>query len=914
MADGTNNGNDVIIPLSVDVGGVDASLESLEAKVDALRSKLLEMTADSKEYLDVQTELVATTNRLTSANETFAGALGSVSEAGNNVAESANVITTGFESAAKGSSDLSDALNFVSTELTQSGESAKEAAQGTEWYKRTIDELENGAGILGVTMGELKASQKELTKEMEKEVAGSDRWKELNADLQTVKNAQREYKELARETEGEMQTNTNTIAGMRAEVRELTKEWANADMGSAEFEELSIRLADTTEKLKAQEAAVGKNQRDVGNYRGQIEGLTKDMGALGGVFPGVAKGAGAATGAIGKVNLAFKALLANPIVLVIAAIVGIIMSLVKALKSSEEATQRLNAIFAPLKRTFDAIMNILQKVVGVILSAVEAVMKFIGSLAKLAERLPIVGKYIKQANDAMAESIQLEKDKYALDQRVREQQVANAKNERDIAELRAKAAEKEKYTAEERLAMIREAGRLEKENADAALEIAKERLRIAEAEAARSQNNKQTEEELAKLRADVFNAEKSYSDKMRQLNSQEATFQKEIETERKAAADAEKKRQEDAAKAVANVQKRISDITLDEFTKRRTAAEKQYQTDLATLKANGQDTAELTKAHEAELTKIVADERAKRSTDANKAVTDEIKAVDARYKAVDDAEKIAAGRRAVERTELNAALMAATAANDTAVIEAVQTRLAEIKRIEEEAEQTRLETEAARLAARLEALQQSIADDQIIGDERIAIQQQIADAMNAIDLNTVAQAQAAADKRVATHKAEAAAQVKISQERTKSEKKIQDTINGFAEAGLNLLGEHTVAAKILGTAQATVNTWVGASQALTLPFPANIAAMAATITAGLATVMNIWKVKVPGESGTPTPNISMPSVSASPSYETPITETHQNITGDEMDEINASQRVYLVESDVTETQRRVRMTESESTF
>jgi hypothetical protein len=74
----------------------------------------------------------------------------------------------------------------------------------------------------------------------------------------------------------------------------------------------------------------------------------------------------------------------------------------------------------------------------------------------------------------------------------------------------------------------------------------------------------------------------------------------------------------------------------------------------------------------------------------------------------------------------------------------------------------------------------------------------------------------------------------------------------------DILGKNTVVGKMMGIAQATVNTWIAASKALaTYPPPFSYIAMAAAIVAGLETVANIVKVKVPSKDSTD--SSSMPS-------------------------------------------------------
>lgn len=58
----------------------------------------------------------------------------------------------------------------------------------------------------------------------------------------------------------------NSIEQLRARVASLKREWANADMGSAKFKQLSKDLAKANADLSKAEASVGIYSRNVGNY------------------------------------------------------------------------------------------------------------------------------------------------------------------------------------------------------------------------------------------------------------------------------------------------------------------------------------------------------------------------------------------------------------------------------------------------------------------------------------------------------------------------------------------------------------------------------------------------------------------------------------------------------------------------
>jgi hypothetical protein len=82
-----------------------------------------------------------------------------------------------------------------------------------------------------------------------------------------------------------------------------------------------------------------------------------------------------------------------------------------------------------------------------------------------------------------------------------------------------------------------------------------------------------------------------------------------------------------------------------------------------------------------------------------------------------------------------------------------------------------------------------------------------------------------------------------------NEKAVQDAKLSMAAdtfgAMSKLLGEESKAGKAFALAQALVNTYLGITKALTLPFPANLAAAATTAATGFAAVKNITSTKTP---------------------------------------------------------------------
>jgi hypothetical protein len=159
-------------------------------------------------------------------------------------------------------------------------------------------------------------------------------------------------------------------------------------------------------------------------------------------------------------------------------------------------------------------------------------------------------------------------------------------------------------------------------------------------------------------------------------------------------------------------------------------------------------------------------------------------------------------------------------------------------------------------------------------------------------------------------KANADAEVKITQ--LTQEQKLGIVSNAL-RTGMQLAGESTVAGKALGIADATINTYVGATEALKLPVPFNFIAAAATIAQGLLSVNSIINTPLPsipgvsdmsGGGGGARLSAAPVPPSFTPNAPTALDATSLNAIG------NVASRAYVVESDITGSQKRIQRIEN----
>lgn len=280
-----------------------------------------------------------------------------------------------------------------------------------------------------------------------------------------------------------------------------------------------------------------------------------------------------------------KALMANPWAILIGAIVVVFKKLIDAFKGSEDRMNEMRKAFAPLKAVGDMIKQTFDKlaaslgglVSGALKKVTEGVKWLFSALDRLAKKVGLDWN-LSGAFEAIAENSKNATEaeiKYAQHRRQWIEQ--EAKYEKQVAELRDKSVQKDKYNTDERIKFLEDAIAIERKMADEKVKLAKENLAYLQAEAARSENDAEMNDKLAEAKAAVTRAETDYYNTTKNLNAQIVAFRKEEQSEAKRAdAEAEKNLKED---------------------QKRTKASLDYRREVQ-LKALGQDTEYTQKAYD----------------------------------------------------------------------------------------------------------------------------------------------------------------------------------------------------------------------------------------------------------------------------------------------------------------------------
>jgi len=170
---------------------------------------------------------------------------------------------------------------------------------------------------------------------------------------------------------------TGSMEQQKAQLSVLTKQ---LDLMSASQrdttkggQQLKKQILDLTNSLKGQEEAVGNNRRSVGDY---AKGLGEMDNAVGSSIKGVQ-----------GLSASLKALLLNPVVLVVTAIVGALTLLYKSFERTEKGSNTLNKGMTLLSNVFSALFKVIEPVAEFIVDTLIGAFEYLGEAATAASNL-----------------------------------------------------------------------------------------------------------------------------------------------------------------------------------------------------------------------------------------------------------------------------------------------------------------------------------------------------------------------------------------------------------------------------------------------------------------------------------------------------------------------------------------------
>ena len=319
-----------------------------------------------------------------------------------------------------------------------------------------------------------------------------------------------------------------SLVQLRAQLALLNKQYDAMEgmerMGTA-GENLRKKIKSLSDNISNLEANTGRYQRNVGNYKSALEGLS-----------GSFKLAGLSTKGLDQ---SLKLLNGNPIMLLLTAIVTIGRQLIQAFKGNEQATMALKQAFSAFNPFIDAAKRGLEAFANVVVKVVTgAVNGLTSAIGWLLDRVQDIGDFFGadwHMGDNFREGVAAAKELQAAEndyiKAKREWSVESAKIDREVADLREKASDKENYTAQQRLDYLNKAIALETRKAEKDKELAQQNLANLQAEAQRSANDAAMNEKLAEAERAVIEADTRLADTKRNLNRQRQQAIREINGE-----------------------------------------------------------------------------------------------------------------------------------------------------------------------------------------------------------------------------------------------------------------------------------------------------------------------------------------------------------------------------------------------
>lgn len=691
---------------------------------------------------------------------------------------------------------------------------------------------------------------------------------------------------------------------------------------SANVKGLNKDLKDVNTSLKQTGSGATAVSKDINTAGTSFSNIRSQISTL----PGPV---GKATSSVSGLGSTFTALRANPVGLVITAIVGAVTLLYKAFTNTYEGGQKVEQIFAGIKAVGQALLDNLLKVAGAIVKVFS--FDFSGAVQDMQEVQDAVVNAYTAMSELTKQAQQLKREQLAND-------LDSAERQKRLAILREQATD-DTVPLEKRKALLKELQADAQKNAQEDIDLAR---RTAENKIAmltlEKDGEKKNAEEITKIKIEQINVETENANELRRINKQVTAAEKEEQQARKEA------QQKAAEAAKENRQKLIefnnkllklqqeNDLALvkDGYEKELQALEFKFLNEKRALEQDYADK-KITKAQLARLEQeqdLQLQLQKKKLADKN---NEELakKEADFQKELIQLSNKIKVDgitdQRQAEKVTLNISYEerlqdAITRYKDD------QEKFAQVKALLDEQlriDQDKLDAKNQKEDAKKKYEQEIEAQKEIIDArntdfeaKRAAIDAEVLLAKQAFDSRTLSEQEYNNKVKEMT-----AARMQIAELEANHKK---DQVNEVATALVSLgtiVGKQTAIGKGLGIATALINTWQGASEALkqksTLPSPfdviAKIANVTAVVAAGLKTVREITKVNVPGGGGGGGSVGSAPSITA-PAPVAPV-QASTRIDQVSIDGINNNQRsirAHVVEEDNQQAAARARRLQAQS--
>lgn len=545
-----------------------------------------------------------------------------------------------------------------------------------------------------------------------------------------------------------------------------------------------------SDKLKELEKGVGDTRRNVGNYAEAIETATANLGGMTGATGQMIKGM---SGGIASIKAFNATLMANPFVAIASAILAVISAIGKLMDRNNELAASVKTILAPIEliitKVLDAVAALFAEIVKVFEWLAEAYIKVYNWLGLISDETV---KAIESAR-GMA---QVQRDIYNAET---DNVLVLARQRRELEKMKTIVAEQTKSLQERSEAADRGVEILRKME-QAELSVLRAKYEQIKAQNALSYTSDEDRRKEVEALAALEQKQAEYEAQRRELIGQRSGFEN---TERANAAAADKKRAEDYAKAQKAAAEKAKKAKEDADKKAAETAKKVQ--------------AEVLKRYEAGITEIQLKIR-----ESNIGIVD-------KKKALEDQDRLNQAILEKERYRLSQGLITQQEFDNIRLEQRVafQERVSELEKAEADKKK---ESAAIDLENKRAIEEANITSD--FERETLRLEQQR-------QLEVDAAEKVGADVTLIEDKY---AQIREKREKELVNAKLQMTADIAGQIS-NIMGQESAAGKVFALAQATINTYLGASKAIAQGGIWGVAQAAIVIAAGLKQVASIAKVK-----------------------------------------------------------------------
>ena len=384
---------------------------------------------------------------------------------------------------------MDDEIYIIKVGTDEAVRNIADLRENIKAYKKTLDELEIGSEDYNNVLRALQVNQAALKDAM-------------HATTTDAKDASSSMQDISKAAYGDGESYNALVRQMAM----LTQEF-RATEDAARRNELGAQINEINSKLKEMDAQRGNFQRNVGNYKSALDGLSNG-------FKATAGAAGSVINPLKNMTTGLQALSATPAIAMLGLMANALTKVGEGIKSDEQNTNDWNHALAAFKPIGDSFLNMLQSIGE---EAARLANKFVDLLYKWGLLDEEAAKHRQAMATREAEIRQLQ----------RQINIENANLEEVISDLRAKAAERDKYTAAERLKMLEEAKTWQMKIEENNRKMLERRLSLAKEEAALARNDAAANDRINQLEVQLIEARVRRNTTLRKLNREISSTKRE---------------------------------------------------------------------------------------------------------------------------------------------------------------------------------------------------------------------------------------------------------------------------------------------------------------------------------------------------------------------------------------------------